>query len=306
METLLTTCLSKICEEMDREPDLHKKMKLVDDVTEFLLSTPDVFSSSDLTWRRFLYSTITHLLSNKIPAKDRKKVFKLISSLVLGFGRINWFMAEDGDWREQDVKYFNLLSRYTCIEIVMLLDGQQDDNIDSDFLGCVLIILEHCLMCLVECDAVSSGLTPSQISALIVAIRSAAITMIEFADLHKDDQELTLIIRSMIRLISLWIREDNEGVTVHAGNMFASVVIAVLTRSQAETTTTSSHDLLHAAIAGITDLPSECAQTLSGRRNEISDLMSHCQQDPGPESSCSIVYQSLTDFMSQETDTSRA
>lgn len=295
MEALLTTCLSKICEEISRESDLNKKMKLVDDVTEFLLVTPDVFSSSDMTWRQFLYSSIRHLLSSKLPAKDRKKLFKLISSLVLGFGRTNWFMAEDGEWSDADVTYFHLLSRYTCIEIAMLLDDRQPGNIDSDFLGCILIILEHCLICLVECDAVTSHLTPDQICALIVSIRSVSLTMMEFADLHKDDDEYTLIIRSMIRLISLWVREDNEGVSVDAGNTFAAVVVAVLMKCQDDTMTVSadSHDLLHAAICSISALPPDCLPAVDELRTQIIRLLSICQHEPDPDSSCASVRESF-------------
>jgi hypothetical protein len=298
MENMLTACLTKICEEMNNEPTLEKKIKLVDDITEFLLVTPDVFSAADLKWRQELYQTIKHLISNKMPSQCRRKVFKLISSLTLGFGRVNWFLSPDGDWGVADVQYFNLLSRYVCIEIVLLLDDGRDQNVDSDYLGCLLITLEHCLICLVECDAVTCHLTADQISALIVSIRSAALTMIDFADLHKHEDSFTLVIRSIIRLTSLWIREDNEGVSVPIGNKFVEVVVTVLNHEAAPAPdATDLHELIHAAVTSVTALPSECIPVISENRNKISGLLTACQANSDPDSSCRMVCESFCSFI---------
>lgn len=293
MEKLLTSCLSTICQALRDEPELEKKMRLVDDVTEFLLTTPDAFSSCDLSWTGSLYSATSDLLSNRLPAKDRRKVFRLISSLILGFQCFHWFLPPDGQWSASDAKYFNLLTRYTCVEIVMLLDDGH--VIDDDYMGVLLIILEHGLMSLVQSDDLSSHLTPDQLSSLIVSIRSVADKMLEFADLHKDETEHSVLLCSIMRLLSLWIIEDNGGVSAKAGNVFTRFVVSVLSKPAPH----PSHDSLHAAFNSITVLPDKCKLVMKEIESEMNHLLTTCGQNPDPESECRSVLLSFQTYMAE-------
>lgn len=293
MDNLLTSCLSAICQALDNESELDKKIKLLEDVTEFLLTTPDAFSSSDVSWTGPLYSATSHLLSNRLPAKDRRKVFRLISSLVLGFQRFHWFLPLDVQWSPSDAKYFNLLIRFICIEIVMLLD--ESAGIDDDYMGVLLVIMEHGLMCLVQSDDLSSYLTADQLSSLIISIRSAAEKMLQFSDLHKDETEQTVLLFSMMRLLSLWIIEDNEGVSANAGKVFTYSVVSILSKPAP----IPSHDLLHAAINSITVLPNKCKEVTKELESQINHLLTSCALNPDPESECTTTVISFRDHMAE-------
>jgi hypothetical protein len=232
MEVMLHECLAKVCEAFYVERDLQQKMNLCQEITEFLLSTPDVFVDATSTprgWLTHLSDTVRHLLQNKLPSDKRSQVFKLASVLTEGFNRIDWFVdfkkwarksrSKEDKWSLEDRKFFGLFTRLTCIEIVLLLEGisknsQTTTSAQIDNLGCLLILIEHEMSCLLDVEyfdddplhedkTTIASMSPDEVGSLISNIRGVASNVIDYLILkhgsQEQDNEMNNLVKRSIR-----------------------------------------------------------------------------------------------------------
>ena len=227
---MLNNCLAQVCQAFEEEQDLEKKMTLCQEITHFLLSTPQVFEdelkplSPGTQWINHVKQSIKHLIQNKIPQDKRVNLFRLISALTHGFNRVDWLFSSD--WTDEDTKLFGLLTRLTCIELVMLLDKMSPlQEKETDLLGCLLILVEKEMTCLLEVDKATQRMTPQEIGSLISSFRGVASNMITFLSqsvnanpVENQSQEerdtstfnCSLQELSMVRFLCQWILEDSD------------------------------------------------------------------------------------------------
>lgn len=265
MELMLSECLSKVCLCFYEEKDLELKMNLCQEITDFLLSTPDVFIDTSLTtlprkpWLCHISNTVRHLLQNQLPNDKRVLLFKLMSSLTHGLHRIDWFVDQES-WTEDDCKFFGLMTRLTAIEIVMLLErlsGQESGDttsLQSDHLGSLLILVEHEMSCLLENDSSTSLMSPDEVGSLISSIRGVASNVIEFlvlkqhspvevdnesrkrslSDLEESSQTASMSIEclSLVRFLCQWLLEDTDVTEDQAEQITPILISSFLSQSQ--------------------------------------------------------------------------
>jgi hypothetical protein len=269
-----------------------KKMQLAEEITEFLLQTPDACHSSDQSWTNPLALSIAELIKNRLPSDKRRILFRLISSLTHGFGRIDWFRnTQENTWTESDRKLFGLLSRLACVEIVMCIEAEP---LDSELMGSLLIILEHCLSCLVdEESSVASGMEPDALASLIKNIREVAASLIDYLSEKWTGEESTLEsleYLSMLRFICQWIIEDtclNE----EQAESLRPLIVSVL-EMQMEKHLLDSPSFEHALLSSLLSLFD--VKEFSLESLQIESFVNNCNLCSNQESTCQKVKQIIS------------
>ena len=286
MELMLNDCLSKVCQSFQEEADLEVKMNLCEEISDFLLSTPDVFSGSltSLSWLSHVRKTVKHLLQNKLPSDKRILVFRLMSVLTQGLHGIDWFLEREEKWTPDDCHFFGLLTRLTCIELVMLLDSlssKHQNNLltpipnnqesisssETDLLGSLLILLEHEMSCLLDNEESSKHMSPDEVGSLISSIRGAAFNIIDFLviklntsavededttrRLPSNTEPIAIECLSLVRFLCKWLLEDTDITEEQAEQVTPLLLKSFQTQSESHPMPSPSfeHALLSALIS---------------------------------------------------------